>query len=160
MPPAPKFMVDWQPEGRGVSSTRAAVTMRRLAKVEAHGLNGRQHRVAMTSPSDHERLKASSLRVQATCRAICDALEAEGLTFKRLGPTGFAYEAEGKIVVWIDPKLEWLRIKVGLRPSPPVPQELVHWGRQPAWIVVRPEHTNIGVAYLAAFARTHSASMR
>jgi hypothetical protein len=101
------------------------------------------------------KLEASSQRVRAACRAICAMLEAEGLHLSQhKRRDGFTYESGEGFAVPIDPKIETLRIKIGLSPTVPPPRELVHQGTQRDWIVVDPEHAKVAEDYLRHLVRS------
>lgn len=65
---------------------------------------------------------------------------------------GFTYADVYGFAISIDPKVECLRIKVGIGPLIAPPAELVHQGRQPDWIVVYTEHETIALDYLRRLA--------
>jgi hypothetical protein len=98
----------------------------------------------LSSPYDHDKYLASASQVRKTCRSICELLEGFGFQASTaLRRDGFSYIADSRQSVAIDPKGEWLRLKVqGATLVPP-----------PEWLIVRPSHEGIALHYLTSWAR-------
>ena len=100
-------------------------------------------------PEEHPKLQASSQSVRSAWEAIWTSLQAEGFRLVQDATRdGFYVATQLGFRFKIDPKVNALRIKIGLRPLIPPPIQLVHSGTQPDWIEVKPEHREIAATYL------------
>jgi hypothetical protein len=107
----------------------------------------------LSSPYDHDKYLASASQVRKTCRSICELLEGFGFQASTaLRRDGFSYIADSRQSVAIDPKGEWLRLKVQGATLVP-PPELLPEGLHPEWLIVRPSHEGIALHYLTSWAR-------
>ena len=132
----------WEPNGRPTPS-------------RLQNRAGDRTEIQYTLPDfrEHPKLTRSSSRVQQSCESICTLLMEKGFDFGLAGHRdGFSLVAVDGRAIRIDPKLEWLRIKVGkdLPVSPPA--VLVHNGHQPDWLIVEPPDLSIALAYLGTLA--------
>lgn len=117
-------------------------------------LNGRESgSFTIQVPAHHPKLQASSSRVRSAWEHIWVGLQEKGFELvSNATRDGFSVMRASGLHFKIDPKIESLRIKVGLKPRFPPPAELVHPGRQPNWIVVVPQDAAVARDYLTRLA--------
>ncbi len=89
------------------------------------------------------------LRTRALFESIASALATTGLDFlTHDGRDGRSYLVGGRPVLRIDPKQDFLRIRVPPRWVPRIPPALRHPERQPNWMVVRPAQCAPAIAFI------------
>ena len=108
----------------------------------------------------HPRYQQASEQTRSTIHLFASALQREGFVldpvFQR---DGFTFRRDGQ-ALRLDPKVEALRVRVGLKPAIAVPTNLVHAGNQPDWLVVPPEYRAEAVQYVSALVREWEASAK
>ena len=69
---------------------------------------------------------------------------------------GRSYKLEGKLLLRVDPKVNSLRVQVGTKAYAAAPAVLRGSYRQDDWIVIRPEHTDEGLACVSTAEQNQS----
>ena len=105
--------------------------------------------LTMRSPDDHPRLQAASSLVRSAWEHVWRGLQADGFELVPVATRdGFFVRRSSGAQFKVDPKVDTIRVKVGLRPRVAPPAELVHGGRQPDWLIVKPEQAALALDYL------------